>query len=82
MPTSGWSGPSAFSPMARARCVERLGLGVAALGPIQLGQVVEGRADAGVVGAERLLANRQRALVQRLGLGVAALALVQIRPGC
>ena len=31
MPTSGCSGPSAFSRMARLRLIERLGLGVAAL---------------------------------------------------
>ena len=32
-----------------------------------------------MVGTERLLADRQRALVERLGLGVAALVLVQLR---
>ena len=53
--------------------VERLGLGVAALGAIELGQVVERGADIGVVGAQRLLADGERALVERLGLGVAAL---------
>ena len=56
---------------------ERLGLGVAALGSVQPGQVVERGADVGVVGAQRLLADGERALVERLGLGVAALVAVQ-----
>ena len=75
--TTGWSGPSAFSRIARVALVERLGLGVAALGLVQLGQVVERLCDIGVVGAQRLLVDRQRALIERLGLGVAALVLVQ-----
>jgi hypothetical protein len=58
--------------------VERLGLGVAALGAIELGEVVEGSADVGVVGAQRLLVDGQRALVERLGLGVATLGLIYI----
>ena len=78
MPTSGWSGPSAFSRMARLRLIERLGLGVAALGSVQVGQVVERGADVGVVGPQRLLTDREAALVERLGLGVAALGLVQL----
>ena len=57
---------------------ERLGVGVAALGSVQLGQVVERDGDIGVVGAERLLADRQRALEERLGVGVAALGSVQL----
>ena len=61
--------------MAKRALVERLGLGVAALGAIQRRQVVERGADIGVVGAQRLLADGQRALVERLGLGVAALGL-------
>ena len=55
--------------------VERLGLGVAALGAVERGQVVERGADIGVVGAQRLLADGERALVERLGLGVAALGV-------
>ncbi len=53
--------------------VERLGVGVAALGTVQPGEVVEARCDVGVLGAEGLLHDRQRALIERLGLGVAAL---------
>ena len=45
--------------MARARLIERLGLGVAALGLVQPGQVVEAVGDIGVLGAERLLADRE-----------------------
>ena len=75
--TSGWSGPSAFSPIAQRALVERLGVGVAALGLVQRGQVVERGGDIGVIGAERLLADRESALVERLGVGVAALGLVQ-----
>ena len=41
-----------------------------------IGQVVEGRGHIGVVCAERLLPDRQRALVERLGVGVLALVLV------
>ncbi len=79
MATSGWSGPSAFSSIAECvTLVERLGLGVAALAPLEHGQVVERGADIGVVGAERLLADREGALVERLGLGVAALGPVQL----
>ena len=62
--------------------VQRLGLGIAALGAIQLGEVVEVGADIRVVGAERLLVDRQRALVQRLGLGIAALGADTARRGC
>src|SRR5262249_57016364 len=62
--------------------VERLGLGVPALGAIEFGEVVEGLAEGGVVGAQRLLGDRQVAPVERLGLGVPALSLVNIcQPG-
>jgi len=57
-----------------AALIQRLGLGVAALGTVQPGQVVERGTDGGVVGAQRLLADGEAALIQRLGLGVAALA--------
>ena len=40
-------------------------------------EVVERRADVRVVRPQRLLAQRQAALIERLGLGAAALALVQ-----
>ena len=46
---------------------------------VQRRQVVEDRGHVGMVRAERLLADRQRALVERLGLGVAALVVVQRR---
>ena len=42
----------------------RLRLGVAALRAVEQGQVVEARRDVGVVGSQRLLPNRQRALVK------------------
>src|SRR5262249_60560556 len=62
--------------------VERLGLGVPALGAIEFGEVVEGLAEGGVVGAQRLFGDRQVPLVERLGLGVPALSLVNIcQPG-
>src|SRR5262249_31320926 len=57
--------------------IEPLRLGVAALGPIQLGEVVEVRADIGVVAAGRLLNDCERALIEPLRLGVAALVLIQ-----
>ena len=38
--------------------VERLGLGIAALGLIQLGQVVEASRDFGMLRPERLLPDR------------------------
>ena len=57
--------------------VERLGLGVAALGFVERGQVVEARGHVGVRRSEGLLHDRQRALMKRLGLGVAALGFVE-----
>ena len=45
-----------------AALVQRLGLRQSALGRVQQGQVVEPGADIGVVGAERLLGERQAAL--------------------
>jgi hypothetical protein len=44
--------------------VERLGIGIAALGAIKLSEVVEGDADLRVVAAQRLLDNGERALEQ------------------
>jgi hypothetical protein len=40
---------------------------------IEHGEVVEGGCDVGVVGAERFLADLERALDERFGVGVAAL---------
>jgi hypothetical protein len=54
--------------------VERLGLGVAALGAVETGEVVEGSGDVGMVGAERLLGDGEVALVEQLGLGITALS--------
>jgi hypothetical protein len=56
--------------------VERLGLGVAALGMIKLAEVVEVLSDVGVVRAKRLFGYGKGALEERLGLGVAALRVV------
>jgi hypothetical protein len=44
---------------------------------IQRGEVAEVRADIRVVGAERLLIDRDRALEERLGLGITALFVIQ-----
>src|SRR5262245_17090370 len=49
-----------------------------ALHEIEPGEVVEGGADGGVVGAQRLLDNRKVALVKQLGLGVAALGAIEV----
>ena len=45
---------------------------------MQPSQVVQHRADLGVVGAKGLFVKREAALVQRLRLGVAALDHIQI----
>jgi hypothetical protein len=45
---------------------------------IQRREVVEVCADDRVVGAERLLRDRKRALVERFGLGVAALVPIEL----
>ena len=59
--------------------VEPLGVGVLALRPVHVGQVVEGLRHIGMAGAERLLPDRQRTLVEPLGVGVLALRLVHER---
>jgi hypothetical protein len=56
--------------------VERLGLGVAAGGPVELGEAVKAPGDIGVLSAQRLLMDGESALVERLGLGQAAGELV------
>ena len=48
-----------------------------ALGVVEQSQVVQARGHIGMIRAERLLVNRQRALVQRLGLRVLALGEVE-----
>jgi hypothetical protein len=57
--------------------VELLCLGIAGFVLVQLGKVVEVRADVRMVGAEHLLIDRERALIERLGLGVAAMVFIQ-----
>ena len=66
-------GAERLLPDRERALIERLGLGVAALGIVEHGQVVEARRHLGMLGAERLLPNGERALIERLGLGVAAL---------
>jgi hypothetical protein len=73
----GCSGPSAFSSIARARFVERFGVGIAALSTVQPGEVVELDGDVRVFRSERLLVDREGALVERFGVGIAALSTVQ-----
>jgi hypothetical protein len=75
MARSGWWGRA---PSRRWRdFADTLRLGVATLGVVQPGQVVERSADIGVIEAERLLIDRAAALVEGLGLGVATLGVVQ-----
>ena len=57
--------------------MERLGLGIAALMFVELGQVVQAKSNLRTVYPERFLMDRKGALVERLGLGVAALVLVE-----
>ena len=57
-----------LSSMLSARSKERLGLRVGAGGLVQLGENVERESDVGMLGAERLLADGERALQERLGL--------------
>jgi hypothetical protein len=44
---------------------------------VEEGQAVQRRRDLGMVGAERLLPDHQRALVEWLGVGIAALTVVE-----
>ena len=60
---------------AQRPLIERLGLGVAALGSVQFGQVVERRGDQRVVGPQRLLADRQHTLGERDRFGVLAFTI-------
>ena len=62
--------------------VQRLGLGIAALRPVEHREVVETGADIRVLRAERLLADGEGAFVQRLGLGIAALRLGRAARDC
>ena len=61
------------------RVTRTAGLPVPALGLEQPRQVVEAGGRVGVVGAQRLLADRQRQAEQRLRLPVSALGLEQLR---
>ncbi len=70
--------PQGLLPDRQRPLVERLGFGVAALGVVQRGEIVEAGGDVRMIGPERLLPDRQGSPLERLGLGVAALGLVQI----
>ena len=59
--------------------VERLGLGIPALGMVNQPQVVEADGHGGVLRPQGLLPNRQRPLVKRLSLGVTGLGAVKLR---
>ena len=74
--TSGWSGPSSFSRIATPRltAARHRYSGLAWYSPARL---LSDCRDIGMVGAQRLLADRQRALKERLSIGVATLVLVQ-----
>ena len=61
-------GASTANVDGEAALKKRLGLGGAALLAVQPGQSVEGSADQGVVGAERLLVDGEAALKERLGV--------------
>ncbi len=58
---------------------ERFRFAVAALGHVEMRQVVERLPDIRMVGAEGFLSDRQRAFEERLRLAVAALGIVQHR---
>src|SRR6202030_2782088 len=63
---------------AGATTPEVRGVGPVLLRKIQRGEVVERLPDIRVVGAERLLAERQCPQEERLGLAVAALRVIQL----
>ena len=58
--------------------VERLGLGVVALGGVKVSQIVQARGHVGMVRSQRFFPDDQRAFVERLGLGVVALGVVKL----
>ena len=76
---SGCSGPSAFSRIASARSMERPRGGEIALGLQQDCEVVEAGRGVGMLGAERLLADRQRALEERPGARIGPDAMKILR---
>ncbi len=55
------------------------GFAKAALFPIEQREVVEANSNVGMPGAQRLLTNRQAALVKRLGLALAAVGFIEQR---
>ena len=59
--------------------VERFGLRIASLRPVEECQVMEGSGCAGIVRRERLLADRQGTLVERFSFLVPALVVVEHR---
>ena len=77
MATSGWCAQRLLADL-QAALVERLGLGVLALGLVQLRQVVQAGGHVGVVGPSAC-SRISRPAGERLRLGVPAQGLVQCR---
>ena len=69
-------GTERLFPNRQSTFVKLLGIGVAALLPVEVGQIVQTVGDGGVVGAQCFFADRQSAPVQRLGLGTAVFVRV------
>ncbi len=78
----GCSGPSAFSLIASARSKSGRAPVEVALGLEQAGEVVEARRRIGMLGAERLFADRQCALEERPRPSKVALVVEQDARGC
>ena len=58
--------------------MERLGLGIFRVVPVDLRQVVEARGRVGMFRPQRLPPDRQRPLDERLGLGIPALVKMNL----
>ena len=63
-------GAQRLLPDGQRPLVARLRLGIAALGMVELRQVVEARGDIGMLGAEHLLPDGQRLFQGWLGVGI------------
>ncbi len=72
-------GAERFLPDCQGALLEWLRLAIAALGIVELRQIVERFRDLGMVGAEGLLPDRQGALEERFRLAVTALGNIQRR---
>ena len=59
--------------------VELLCLGIAALKPVKLGQIVQRYGDIGMIWTERLFSYRECALEEQLSVGIAALSEIKRR---